>query len=354
RPDPSLARVVSVRGASPLSANTPVWSGSTVSTQKKGELWLALPDGSRAGVLGDSRLTLAGLTPSELRLDLEQGTMVVDATHVEGRSFEVHAGEVDIRVTGTRFLVEHLEGRVLVAVSEGAVEVAAGERLYTVPAGRKLIVGKGAPAPSKLGPKDAVELSLLSPLPPRPAVKPPPKPPLKPMVAPAPAPVDAGVAAPVAMVAPAPRPDAGGDPDTEFAAYPGPHTQPPPRVVVDAGVAAAAPAKDGEEGDEEEGDGGEPNIIERLLELADIDSPWPPLGMSMEQHRLRQVQRQADKGQCDKVLVRADAWLEGYEADGTQTRAEQRKQMLLTKARCLSKLGRQAEAEAVRRDREAQ
>jgi hypothetical protein len=343
---PTLARVVSAREAGALSANEGVKVGATVGTAKKGELWLSFPDGSRAGVLGGSRLTLAAVEPSRLHLRLEQGSLLVDAAHVEGRAFEVNAGEIDIRVSGTRFLVERIEGRVLVAVSEGSVEVVSGERLYQVPAGRKLTLERSKATPGKLAPREEDELSLLAPLPPKHAAKPE-VPPAAELPDESWKAFDAGVDAGAAEVAlPAlaeAAPDAGPPSDSEFAEYPGAST--PPASAPDAGaVVKPAPVATAVQAD----DAGEKGLIEKLLGF-NLESPFPPIGMSMEEYRLKGLQKLADVGQCEVALGRADAWLEAYPGNGTPKRFELRKQVLFTKARCLSKLGRSDEAEAVRR-----
>ena len=309
---PRLARVVQARAAGSLAVNDGVTPGTTVGTEKKGELWLSFPDGSRAGVLGGSRLTLAQVEPARVHLRLEQGRMLVEAAHVPGRAFEVNAGEVDIRVAGTRFLVERIEGRVLVAVSEGAVEVVSGERLYRVPAGQSLTVEKNKASPGKLGPRDEDELSLLLPLPrraPRPGVRPADAVPDEGSRA-----FDAGGDA--GAEAEGPAPDAGAATDSDFVAYPGPSTQAPPpspAPVPDAAV-SLAPADEAQ-------DAGEPNLLQRLLGF-NIDSPFPPLGMSMEEYRLKSLQKLADVGQCELALARSDAWLEAYPGNGTPKRFE--------------------------------
>ena len=372
-------RVARARGAStvilgqqaPLGADQKLEPGTTVATEAKGVAWLDLPEGSRAGVLGDSRLVVVQVDPKAVSLELVQGSLVVAATHVEGRTFEVHAGEVDVRVVGTRFLVERTAGQVVVAVSEGAVQVAAGERLYALPAGRKLVVDQGKPVEAKLGPKDEDELSLLSPLPPRPG----PRAPSPSVAAPRPdegwAAFDAGAPASAsgADAGPTHPSDAGfGRPDDEYAAYPGRSAvsapPPPPDLASDAGAVAprAEPADAGAAtaseppigmwavpAGAEPVDGGQPSLVQRLL-AAEIDAPFPPLGMSMEEHRARQLGRLADKNLCTRALARVDAWLEAYPEDGTPARAQLRRQVRFTQARCLAKLGRPDEAEKIRRE----
>jgi transmembrane sensor len=107
-------------------------SGTTAATLVDGT-WLESPaegpapavvlaDGSRIALGARSRLRVTSTRPDAVRLDLERGRVDVRATHVEGRSFVVAAGDVEVYVVGTRFTVED-DGPVRVHVDEGRVRV---------------------------------------------------------------------------------------------------------------------------------------------------------------------------------------------------------------------------------------
>ena len=96
--------------------------------------------------LSDDRVLLAAggslrLPPSRphaKRVELLRGSLVAEVHHrEEGESFVVTAGEVEVRVVGTRFAVDRGDG-VRVSVSEGVVEVSDGRGAWTVQAGGSL------------------------------------------------------------------------------------------------------------------------------------------------------------------------------------------------------------------------
>jgi hypothetical protein len=83
---------------------------------------LVLADGSHVALGAKSRLRMTSTRADAVRLDLERGRVDVRATHVEGRSFVVATGDVEVHVVGTRFSVED-DGPVRVHVEEGRVRV---------------------------------------------------------------------------------------------------------------------------------------------------------------------------------------------------------------------------------------
>ena len=119
---------------------------------------ILLADGSRVDLGAASRARLTSTRPKAIRIDLERGSIDVEATHVEGRTFEVAAGAYEVHVVGTHFAVERDPGeRVTVRVDRGAVDVvataggetrrlAAGEQ-WSAPDGETA----GTPAPSMTG-----------------------------------------------------------------------------------------------------------------------------------------------------------------------------------------------------------
>jgi transmembrane sensor len=121
----ALAIVIFVRRA-------PVTAPTTAATLVDGT-WLESPasgpaaavvlaDGSRVALGAKSRLRFTSTRANAVRLDLERGRVDIQATHVEGRTFVVGAGDVEVHVVGTRFTVED-DGPVRVHVEEGKVRV---------------------------------------------------------------------------------------------------------------------------------------------------------------------------------------------------------------------------------------
>ena len=102
---------------------------------------LTLPDGSFLTVEPGTRVDATAHDPADIRVALGQGRVLCDVTHRTGRSFVVLAGDVEVRVVGTRFSVAREQGagasRVEVQVQRGAVEVRAGhsDRVARVEAG---------------------------------------------------------------------------------------------------------------------------------------------------------------------------------------------------------------------------
>jgi transmembrane sensor len=87
---------------------------------------ITLSEGSRVELGASTRARLTSTRPKAIRIDLERGTVDIEATHVDGRTFVVGAGGYEVRVVGTHFAVRRDPGdEVMVRVDRGAVEVAA-------------------------------------------------------------------------------------------------------------------------------------------------------------------------------------------------------------------------------------
>jgi hypothetical protein len=148
---------------------------------------ITLADGSRVDLGVASRARLTSTRPKAIRIDLEHGSIDVEATHVEGRTFAVAAGAYEVHVVGTHFAVERDPGeRVTVRVDRGAVDVVATTGGET----RRLAAGEQWSAPDG----DGTHASAAAPTEPAPV----------PSLAPSPD-------ATAAVDSPAPRP-AGGSP----------------------------------------------------------------------------------------------------------------------------------------------
>lgn len=89
---------------------------------------LRLPDGSEVALEDGARLVTERAEREEVRFALRRGRATFDVARDPARTFRVVAGEVDVRVVGTRFEVVRDEASVSVRVERGEVEVrAAGE-----------------------------------------------------------------------------------------------------------------------------------------------------------------------------------------------------------------------------------
>lgn len=91
---------------------------------------VALVDGSELTLAPHSEVAVQERSAKAVKLVVEQGRVVCDVAHREGRSFLVLAGGVEVRVVGTRFSVAKELGaggapRVEVKVERGVVEVRA-------------------------------------------------------------------------------------------------------------------------------------------------------------------------------------------------------------------------------------
>lgn len=334
---PQLAQVTSARkakgGGQPLAKDQRLTQGSTVTTERSGALWLRLPDGSRAGLTASTEVTLARLEERRVELDVQRGDLVVVARHRPERALVVRAGAVEVQDVGTRFLVSSDAERVLVAVEEGEVEVRLpGQTLRLEAGGAVEVRGTQArrlpwqvtPPSGERPPPGARDAGAPAREPQTPDIPalPPPGP------GPAAAPADGGVAA-VPAPTPAPTPAAG------------------------SGDAGAGPAKvpagapdGGEAGEDDAAEGFSLRNLEKHLSKfgRDVQSVFAP----PRDVQARQIDQLATGGHCEQALQRADAWL-AVDAGTSPKEATSRVVILRAKLRCLTRLGRSAEADAVRR-----
>jgi transmembrane sensor len=87
---------------------------------------VTLADGSRVDLGASTRARLTSARRQAIRIDLERGSLEIEATHLDGRTFVVGAGAYEVRVVGTHFVVHRDPGdQVTVRVDRGVVEVAA-------------------------------------------------------------------------------------------------------------------------------------------------------------------------------------------------------------------------------------
>ncbi|TLP73627.1 DUF4880 domain-containing protein [Pseudomonas nitroreducens] len=90
---------------------------------------ITLEDGSDVFLDADTRLHVL-FSESTRQVFLLRGRAIFSVQHAPSRPFVVDAGAAQVRVLGTRFVVERLEPQVRVSVAEGRVEFSsAGQRM---------------------------------------------------------------------------------------------------------------------------------------------------------------------------------------------------------------------------------
>jgi TolA-binding protein len=108
-----------------------VLSGSKLETHGDSTS-VTLLDGSKLQLGPRSELVVRQSQPAAMTLALSRGQADLDVEHVEGRTFTVVAGDVQVRVVGTQFSVkstpEGAGSRIEVSVLRGAVEVQSARR----------------------------------------------------------------------------------------------------------------------------------------------------------------------------------------------------------------------------------
>lgn len=105
-----------------------------------------LSDGSKVEVEPQASLTVEVLQEGEVRLALARGKARFQVSKNKARSFRVAAGDVEVRVVGTRFTVDREAAEVTVLVEEGIVEVRHGASLEKLTAGQRWDSASTAPA----------------------------------------------------------------------------------------------------------------------------------------------------------------------------------------------------------------
>jgi transmembrane sensor len=117
-----VLRAGAFRGAA-LVDDAVVESGPSTDGARSTSITLA--EGSRVELGASTRARLTSTRPKAIRIDLERGSVDIEATHVDGRTFVVGAGGYEVRVVGTHFAVRRdPDDQVTVRVDRGAVEVA--------------------------------------------------------------------------------------------------------------------------------------------------------------------------------------------------------------------------------------
>lgn len=138
------------RSAGSAAAERAVLSDAKLQT-KSDELSVTLGDGSLVKLASQSEVRVQGSRSSAIVLSLARGELSCDVTHRDDRKFTVRAGDVEVRVVGTRFSVKRTSaggGRVEVSVTRGVVEVQSARRpgvIARVAAGQNWLESSGEP-----------------------------------------------------------------------------------------------------------------------------------------------------------------------------------------------------------------
>lgn len=121
------------------------WSaGDRISTPKGSLRREALADGSAVTLNSNAEINVV-LEQSVRRVHLIAGEVNFDVAKDRARPFLIDAGDVQVRVVGTSFLVRRDENDVAVTVREGVVEVRrSGGAPVRLGAGDRLLIGAGA------------------------------------------------------------------------------------------------------------------------------------------------------------------------------------------------------------------
>lgn len=86
---------------------------------------VALSDGSRVNLAPGARIAVR-MTPWSRDVTLEHGQAFFDVAHEQMRGFAVDGGQARVRVLGTAFDIDRMEGEAVVRVYRGSVSIAAG------------------------------------------------------------------------------------------------------------------------------------------------------------------------------------------------------------------------------------
>jgi transmembrane sensor len=101
---------------------------------------IALADRSRVQLAPGAQIAVR-LTPWSREVTLERGEAFFDVAHERLRSFAVTAGTTRVRVLGTAFDIDRLDGEQVIRVYRGTVSVAAGAgREWRLPAGAGIVL----------------------------------------------------------------------------------------------------------------------------------------------------------------------------------------------------------------------
>jgi len=366
-PKPQLAAAVtSARKASSgsfeLNAKTELKAGDTVATAKGGELWMRLPDGSRAGLTPSSKLSIGSLTEDELNLELDEGSVLLVAKHLPQRELKVTVGELEVRDIGTRFVVSRDLSRAVVAVEEGVVEVKAPSETRQVKAGHLVRWQEGQLTeetwtPPEAKAKKAVKTPAANDTPPIPAEQPKTEVEVVPPAGTAPSPASDAVKEPRKETA---QPD--GSREEEWAQMPPAEKAATEPAVQGKAVPATGGAPDAavvaektpppkakvEEEDDNDSPPGPIDLIKMGINLG-VRTGKRLLGKSPRENEVRAIGSLADKGDCEEVLRRAEAWLDADPTDAAEEPAWHRA-VRVNQMRCLRNLHRDTEADAIKRE----
>lgn len=105
---------------------------------------IELSDGTRVTLGARSGFDVA-FTAANREVVLRSGQAFFEVAHNANRPFIVHAGDVAVRVVGTKFEVSSSDAQTIVSVQEGIVVTALSGRSQTLRAGDRLVIDHGGP-----------------------------------------------------------------------------------------------------------------------------------------------------------------------------------------------------------------
>ncbi|MHA6718861.1 FecR family protein [Sphingomonas sp. RS6] len=133
---PALAAVILLLVAVPAMLRAPIRYAAPRDAMRE----VKLADHSHVQLAPGAQIAVR-LTPWSREVTLERGQAFFDVAHERLRNFAVDAGDTRVRVLGTAFDVDRLDGEQVIRVYRGTVSVAAGAgREWRLPAGSGLAV----------------------------------------------------------------------------------------------------------------------------------------------------------------------------------------------------------------------
>ena len=316
-----------------------VAEGSHVATEAGGALWLALPDGSRAGLTGNTDLAIDTLEEKALSFTLNKGDVMMVAKHLPERVMTVKAGEIEVRDIGTRFLVSRDINRVLVAVEEGVVEINAPGTRMTLKAGRSVEWREGQLREQAWAPPVPMPVKAQLASPPTPAIE-----------AFVGGDAGAGSAVAVAVDPTLPTPDDDWATPSQFpkavaaAPSPAPNPSAPPLPEADPPIYEAPPPAE----DEEASLLSLAGVQQRLKKVTKaVQVPFNAVGASLRETRSREIGQLADEGNCEEALKRADVWLADKQSVSS-AEPRWRRSVMVNQMRCYTRLNRHEDASRIK------
>ncbi|MCA9606398.1 MAG: AgmX/PglI C-terminal domain-containing protein [Myxococcales bacterium] len=112
------------RGEAPVALGAMLSEGDRLATGESSELHVRLSDGTGLRIAAATEVALERTREDAVRVALVEGAVAQQVAHLEtGSSFVVLSAGYQVEVTGTRFVVSHVDGVVGVDLSEGSIRI---------------------------------------------------------------------------------------------------------------------------------------------------------------------------------------------------------------------------------------